>query len=420
MADQTTSPPTATTPTGTSKPAVKKTDWRRPDPNRAVEIFGKFTEQLGHNALSRIITLRSENSNPITIYINSFGGAVLILKFINGLLDCRDLDAKFCRTVSVAIGSAASAGAILLALGDYAYAYEHTFLYFHPVQSSELPDDCEDAAEALRSFERTQSEMANKLAKKIIGRVVFRYQKLKDKFNLRRKDIKPRELIHLRCFVDAICKEMTRKGDDLAEKAYESVLKVRMLIRKAVPHAITARSEARSDAKVLTNVIKHEISEYEKKKEVWRINEYGAVQIVNDYLTLRDYVLGEHRSTVFELLHTYGIDFLSERDRKRYHNLRKTEPEKAFGFLAKKAHPILEPLWYYTASLCRALFEGENELTVADAYWLGIIDEVIGTPLVGFGVVAEANSQNKLPQPATPQQTAASAPVPKSSPAQPS
>jgi enoyl-CoA hydratase/carnithine racemase len=31
--------------------------------------------------------------------------------------------------------------------------------------------------------------------------------------------------------------------------------------------------------------------------------------------------------------------------------------------------------------LCHALQEGENELTAKDAYWLGLIDEVIGEDL---------------------------------------
>jgi len=32
-------------------------------------------------------------------------------------------------------------------------------------------------------------------------------------------------------------------------------------------------------------------------------------------------------------------------------------------------------------ALCHALQEGENELTAIDAYWLGLVDEVVGEHL---------------------------------------
>ncbi|MFN0103185.1 MAG: hypothetical protein ACKV2U_13980 [Bryobacteraceae bacterium] len=43
-----------------------------------------------------------------------------------------------------------------------------------------------------------------------------------------------------------------------------------------------------------------------------------------------------------------------------------------------RVRPHPQPLWFYRVSLCQALQEGENELTAKDAYWLGLVDEVIG------------------------------------------
>ena len=40
--------------------------------------------------------------------------------------------------------------------------------------------------------------------------------------------------------------------------------------------------------------------------------------------------------------------------------------------------PIIEPVWSFFNALCHALQEGENQLTAKDAYWLGLIDEVLG------------------------------------------
>jgi hypothetical protein len=57
---------------------------------------------------------------------------------------------------------------------------------------------------------------------------------------------------------------------------------------------------------------------------------------------------------------------------------------------AGKVQPLFFPLWSFFVSFCHALQQGENELTATDAYWLGLIDEVIGEErLPSFRLVAE-------------------------------
>ena len=47
-------------------------------------------------------------------------------------------------------------------------------------------------------------------------------------------------------------------------------------------------------------------------------------------------------------------------------------------------------LWSFFVALCHALQEGENELTATDAFWLGLIDEVMGVKeLSGFREIME-------------------------------
>jgi ATP-dependent protease ClpP protease subunit len=358
--------------------------------------------------LSEICALRTENNDPITIRINSIGGSVLVLKYINGLLDSSDLDGKFVRTVTIASGTAASAGAILMAFGDYAYAYEHSFILFHGVRGSELPEKFEDAAQLLGELDRTQREVSRKLSQVVIRRVAYRYQKLKEKFNLRRRDIKDRELVELRCFVDEIKQEISGRARALAERTFRNVEQARFLNKKIVPPNLAPRgSLVRQDAKVLTRVIQHEIKEGRPK--LWRLDESGIQRILSDYFTIRDYNLGEHNEFLGVLMNNIGFDFLTPAEGRRYNKIKSKDEKKARQFLWEKALPSLEPLWFYTVSLCRLLFEGENRLTPEDAYWLGIIDEVIGTKLVGFRVVAE---QKQKTQPANPASTTAPAPPP--------
>ena len=45
--------------------------------------------------------------------------------------------------------------------------------------------------------------------------------------------------------------------------------------------------------------------------------------------------------------------------------------------LVKSVRPLLQPLWSFFVALCHALQEG-----AMDAYWLGLVDEVVGENLL--------------------------------------
>jgi hypothetical protein len=60
------------------------------------------------------------------------------------------------------------------------------------------------------------------------------------------------------------------------------------------------------------------------------------------------------------------------------------------------AIPMYE-FWYFTVVLARFLQRGENPLEESEAYWLGICDEVVGTPLIGMRAVAEENLGAETP-----------------------
>jgi hypothetical protein len=54
------------------------------------------------------------------------------------------------------------------------------------------------------------------------------------------------------------------------------------------------------------------------------------------------------------------------------------DEESKDAALFAKVLPPLQPLWSFFMALCHALQEDENELTAVDAYWLGLVDEVMG------------------------------------------
>src|SRR4029079_19705345 len=86
----------------------------------------------------QIISLLDENRDPITVYIDSDGGKVVLMETILRLLNASDLDSiPPCWNVTVVTGRAASAAADLLASGDYAVAYPGANILYHGVRLSQ-------------------------------------------------------------------------------------------------------------------------------------------------------------------------------------------------------------------------------------------------------------------------------------------
>ena len=373
----------------------------RPDPQRCVEVYGDFSEELSSELLSKITALTHVNSDPITVYINSLGGSTRVFEILEGALHGKTLDQKQAPwVITVAAGNAASAGAYLLACGNYAYAYEHSLIHFHGVRISDLPATTfESASQTASDLDRYNRRTARKLAEAIIGRVVFRYQMLKNHFDLTRKDESDKQLIAIRCFVDEIYRGVSPPTRWLVEKTFNRVRAARFLSDKILSKIVfkKKRTPVEDDAKVLTALIKHEVAE--NKGRTWRLDERGIQQLVADYFVLRDYNVGDHWPAFREVSRVYGREFLTEPENKEFEKLMKTDQAKAKGYMTEQSLPRLLPLWYFTVSLCSFLLEGENELRPTDAYWIGVVDEVVGTELEGARIVSETAEQPAVKEP---------------------
>jgi hypothetical protein len=68
--------------------------------------------------------------------------------------------------------------------------------------------------------------------------------------------------------------------------------------------------------------------------------------------------------------------------------------------LVENVRPMLQPIWSFFVALCHALQEGENRLTATDAYWLGLVDEVIGKDLMSLRIFEEFKPDPAVGQPA--------------------
>ena len=103
----------------------------RENPRRAVFILGRIDQQQVFGLTPGILRLRAESDEPITVYIDSFGGETFFAEQIRSLLHASNQDSQVCRIITVVTNVAASAAADLLALGDYAIAYKNGFVLYH-------------------------------------------------------------------------------------------------------------------------------------------------------------------------------------------------------------------------------------------------------------------------------------------------
>ena len=85
---------------------------------RSLFLTGKITQEAAYALSPRIKDLRAASGDPITLYIDSPGGSSAVAEGIRFLIKAPDQDGRRCRLITVAIGTAASAAADLLALGD--------------------------------------------------------------------------------------------------------------------------------------------------------------------------------------------------------------------------------------------------------------------------------------------------------------
>jgi hypothetical protein len=131
------------------------------------------------------------------------------------------------------------------------------------------------------------------------------------------------------------------------------------------------------------------------KDDNWRFIDRGLGQLNADFLLSNEYINIYDSDHLKRLCDRYGPLFVSAEDWEHLKSIQKdAERETA---KQEKLKPILRPLWLFFVALCYELQTGENDLAAMDAFWLGLIDEVIGAPsdAVPERVIIETPSSNQ-------------------------
>ncbi len=382
------------------------------DSERAIFVSGAIDGALVASLTPQIISLRRNCTEPISVFIDSVGGSVAAAEVIVGLLKTPDQNGRRCPINTIVTGFAASAAADLLAQGDYIIAYPHSQIHFHGTRT--VGDDEAITAEYARELQQSlltdNRTAALKLAETVFDRLLGNYSALADAVRLIRqeesKKLEPFAVlagpIDVPAFVIALSAHVHEPySSRLIDCLYDACTFRSLLteFRKnkrdeaslpaVVLDAIKRRGSHASSGRRLENQVRLLIAFIAR-----RIADNPGWDLVNeDFSDLEDHfrelATVAEGATPHELLDEvlqHKDILFSAKDRLFFHQHTEDELDdpavaRKTDSIAARAEKKVESFWSFTITLCRYLNRGENPIAPEDAWWLGLVDEVIGTPM---------------------------------------
>ncbi len=146
------------------------------------------------------------------------------------------------------------------------------------------------------------------------------------------------------------------------------------------------RSKAKTEESRLQNMIEFEVESNRTNKN-WTFRDDGLTRLNDDFFLLNEHLERSESVRFDKWCQKWSKFALSQDEQKKIDNIpEELRPRK----IIEKVRPLFEPLWSFYIALCHILQEGENALTATDAFYLGLVDEVIGIKgLSGFREIAD-------------------------------
>ena len=349
----------------------------RHNPKRAIFVNGPIDSKLLHNLSAKIIGFQSEDRSPITVYIDSPGGELSSATALWKLLTSPTQDnPEPCHIITVVTTRAASAAADLLSSGDFALAHSHSTILFHGSRMNmDRPMTLENTSFLAQYLRYTNDKYAMDLLKRIEDRFMRRFIFSRRAIEEIRKITPGKKLTDADCFLALLKKNLTTKAQVVYEEACKRRDRYQALISAVLKKSPRSKSRTKTEAVRIKSIIDFE-RENNKKNKSWTFEFDGLKEVNDDFFLINEYLSISESDRINLICKRWGKSALSSEEKEK---MEKFADEKAKDkFLIKKVRPRLIPLWTFFVALCHALQEGENELTAKDAYWFGLIDEIIG------------------------------------------
>ncbi|MCX7171085.1 MAG: ATP-dependent Clp protease proteolytic subunit [Proteobacteria bacterium] len=388
--------------------------------NRSILINDGIDDDLLRRLTPEILRLRAESNDPITVGIDSPGGSLSSLDVLIGLLSGPNQDGNRCKLITVATHRAYSAAASLLAFGDYAVAYSHSKILYHDVRYGALEDVTPEIARTTaRELQDANDHFSLKLARQIVGRLIWTYIDLSPQFASISKLYRQRhgryqdmvsnyilvpgiDSVDIASFAVALFATLSRQNESLITGVMRRLEKwittnnvgrsipayrqkgsktpglldgayyLYKKLLKQLPAATDGFHSIESNLNMFIGLL---VSRLAESKNMDRMNFDGVLDpVLREYVMIQSMNERKHLRTVTELMLQHDHIFFKRQINQELEG--KTEAERDTILSPVLPHATL--FWYFCVLLCRELFEGEHHLTPGDAQLLGLVSEVAG------------------------------------------
>ena len=306
------------------------------------------------------------------------------------LLKSPDQDSSAsCRVITVVTGRAASAAADLLSSGDYPIAYPNSTLLYHGIRTyGQRPLTVQSTSLLAHVLRISNDYYAMELARKIEYRFVFRFLVLKSSFQSFREENPTPVLSDLDCFTGLLASRLSQTAQQVCNKAKERFGRYNALISNVMKKEKPAAGKriAQVEARRLKAIVDFEVSSNKKTLE-WSFKDGGLSRLADDFFLLNEYLQTHTTERIKQWCKSLGKFALTEAEQLEIDAIA-DETLRTERMIAK-VQPILQPVWSFFVALCHALQEDESELSATDAYWLGLVDEVLGEALPTLRILQE-------------------------------
>ncbi len=342
---------------------------------RSIFLSGKITQETAYQLGPRIKELRAASGDPITLYIDSPGGSAAIAEGIRFLIKAPDQDGRRCRLITVVTGTAASAAADLLGLGDYAIAEPHADILYHGSrQALDQILTFEGASSVVANLQEANERLALRLARSSFRRIIWRVAQLKDAIEKFRSGAEGLEEL-----VQALTAKFSAANGALLMEAMARQKTLQEVKASADSYLKRLKNldqlpDKQREPELLGAIVNYRSRLH--KNDDWLLSRTGMQEVMSDFNLIHDY--DSQTKDMDALLEVYGSLFLTPAQSAEFKGKSKEEQKM---YLESRASDKLEVLWYFVVSLCRLLQTRDYQLTPEEAYWMGVVDEVTGSGL---------------------------------------
>ena len=320
------------------------------NPSRSVMLHGALWKNAALRLAAEIQLLRKRSQDPIIVHIRSGGGEVDVFYDLVKLFKAEEHGATGHKIITIG-HNVRSAATYLLVIGHYAYAAKATKLHFHGVRCRNgkgwKTSTREKSLALAIKLDSENRKIAMLMTGKVYPRLAARYLGSKVKISPKKPH---RPLILLERFIQEISEHLS--SDKPRKLLYEAFDRLRLLsglkpqlfpTRKLQQTACLAANEAA----LYQAIIAFELGD--NRENGWALRPEVAAEMMMDYFLARD------------ILHGAGFSF---------------SPSPVFE-PGSKMGLIDWHLQCLSLAFCQRLLMGEHAIDANDAYWLGLIDDVL-------------------------------------------